>query len=64
MALALLVINSAAPMVMVIVAVAMAVLNDQVTLVAHLAIAMFELLKPPPILRYWMMICLRSLPTI
>jgi len=43
MALAPLVIDSAAPLAMVAVAMAMAALSVQVTLVAHLAIAMSEL---------------------
>jgi len=62
MELVLLVIDLAVPMEMV--AVAMAVLNAQGTLVAHLVIAMFELSKPLLILRCWMITCLRSIPMI
>jgi len=59
MELVLLVIDLAVPMVMEV--VAMAVLNAQVTLGAHLAIAMFELSKSLLILCCWTMTCLWSL---
>jgi len=62
MELVLLVIDLAVPMVMV--AVAMAVLNAQATLGAHLTIAMFEPSKPLLILCCWTMTCLWNLPMI